>query len=466
MSASATTDARPVDDTAPGAAAHPGDAGVERQLKWFRAILGLGFLATLLLSRRAWLSSGREYPLVPVIDGLPQPPFPVDWMLFAAMAGALLGMSFARRPRPFIVAVLAIMGTWLALDQTRWQPYILTLLAGTACLLLGESRAVRAAADAAGRWHVAPYQLSLCAVYAWSGVHKLNVRFLEHTFPAWVHPVTRILGTDLAAIPVTVMRWGGLAAAAGEAAMGLALLWPRTRRPAVVGLTLMHAYIMLRLGAGGRLGNTVVWPWNVVVVASLWLLFWPREPAARLDRVLRAWRPRRGKRTPAAAFPRPLRFVWGVVLLVFAALPALSFAERWYASLSFQLYAGKNRHVWVQYRPDQRAMLPAGLLRAEHAPGQVDLIRWSIMEMNVTPVMETHVVTRIGRALARRAPDAGVRVVIAGAPALVSGERGYRTFAFSGPEQAPREIATTAEIPRIGPRRRTEQHPAGQGAAK
>jgi hypothetical protein len=438
----------------------PAVHGVEHQLWWIRVILGFCFLAMLALSWRLWLSSGRDYPLVPVIDGLPQPPFPLDWVLLGGMAAALVGMSFARRPRPYAIAVLAIVAVWLPLDQTRWQPYVLTYLAGTVCVLLGGSSAVRAPGDPPSRWHMAPFQLSLCAIYFYSGAHKLNVRFLQNGFPSWMNPFTDRLGLDPDSIP-RLLFWPGVAAAAGEAAMGLALLWPRTRRPAVVGLTLMHAYIMLVLGRMGLAGNSVVWPWNVMVVATLWLLFWPRGAGARLDGFTRAWwRGMRGRAAGAAAVPRPLQLAWGGVIVLFGLLPALSFAELWDASLSFQLYAGKHRNVRIYYPPGQRAALPPAMLRFEHKPGEVSLTRWAMRELNVVPVMETRVVTHIGRELARRAPDADVRVVIAGPPAIVSGQRGYRSFAFQGPEKVPREIANEREIPGIGPTRR----PAADGS--
>ena len=417
------------------------DRGVERELRWFRAALGLCFLATLLVSYRAWLSSGRAYPLVPVIDGLPQPPYPLDWLLFGGMVAALLGMSFARRPAPYLVAALAIPAVWMVLDQVRWQPYLLTYLAGAACLLLGERPSVRAPGDPPARWHLAPYQLSLCAVYFYSGVHKLNLRWIVGSFPSWINPITDRLGIDPAALP-RVMFAGGVLAAVGEAALGLALLWPRTRRPAVVGLTLMHVYIMLYLTHSGLAGNTVVWPWNVAVVASLWLLFWPRGAGARLDGFIRAWW--RGlRRRVTEAPPRPLRLLWAGVIVLFGVLPALSFAQAWPASLSFQLYASKQRGVRIYYRPDQRAAIPPAALRGERRPGEIDLHRWAMREMNVVPVMETHVVTRIGRELARRAPHAEIRVTIAGPPALLTARREYRAFVFRGSEQVPREVPAT-----------------------
>ncbi|HEX2208183.1 MAG TPA: hypothetical protein VHG93_10915 [Longimicrobium sp.] len=428
--------------TAPACAvqapAEPAPGGIDRELRWFRGALGLCFLSTLLLSRRAWLSSGRDYPLVPVVDGLPQPPFPLDWLLFAAMAAALLGMSFARRPRPYLVVVLCIAGAWALLDQTRWQPYLLTYVAGTGCLLLGEMRGVRAPGDPPRRWHMAPFQLSLCAMWTWSGVHKFNLVYLTHDFPLLMRPVALRLGIGAAEAP-RVLLWAGLASAAVEAALGAALLWPRTRRAAVAGLTLMHGFLMLVLGPLGYASNTVVWPWNAAVVAALWLLFWPRAAAARFDGFVRGWWMRLRRRA-GPEIPRPLRLGWWMAVVCFGLLPALSFAGWWDASLSFQMYAGKQRYVLIDYHPAQRGALPAAALQGQRRTGQVDLVTWSMRELNVFPVMETRVVTRIGRAVALRAPRAEVRVRIAGPPSVIQGERDFRAFVYEGPEQIPREI--------------------------
>ena len=442
---SAAQPADPMLAGAEGPSAPPAaDGRLERHLRWFRAAVGLCFLTSLLLSHRAWLSSGRHYPLVPVVDGLPQPPFPVDWLLLAVMCVALLGMSFARRPRPYMVAVLAITGAWMLLDQTRWQPYIQTYVAGTVCLLLGEMRGVRTSADPRTRWHMAPFQLALCATWAYAGLHKLNAAYPASYFPGLVGPaLVRLLGMEPGEA-ARVLYWPAVASALLEMACGLALLWPRTRRPAVVGLTLMHAFLLLLLGPLGYAYNQVVWSWNVVVIAALWLLFWPREAGARFDGFMRAWWQRlRGRGGEPS--PRPLRLVWRGVILFFVLLPMLSFAHMWDALLSFHLYSGKERHVAIYYPPEQRAALPAAVVATERRIGQIDLIRWSMKEMDIYPVMETRVATRVARSLARAAPDVDLRLVIGSEPAIFTGKREFRTFVFRGPDKVPVEVPRATE---------------------
>jgi uncharacterized membrane protein YphA (DoxX/SURF4 family) len=430
-------------DPALSALDRPAEDALERSLRWFRASLGLCYLSSLLLSHKAWLSSGRHYPLVPAVDGLPQPPFPVDWLILAVMVVALLGMSFARRPRPYMVVVLAVTGVWMLLDQTRWQPYIQTYVAGTVCLLLGEMPGVRATAARPARWHMAPFQLALCATWAYAGLHKLNVAYPERYFPGIVGPaLVRVLGVEPSEA-ARMLYWPAVASAVLEMACGLALLWPRTRRPAVVGLTGMHVFLLLLLGPFGYSYNRVVWPWNVVVMAALWLLFWPRDAGGRFDAFLRAgWRRLRGRGGEPA--PRPLRLVWRGVILFFVLLPLLSFAHMWDALLSFHLYSGKERFVWIDYPPGQRAALPAAVVATERRPGRIELIRWSMLEMDVYPVMETRVMTRVARGLARQAPDVELRLVIGGEPAVLTGRREYRTFVFRGPDKVPVEIPTPA----------------------
>lgn len=394
-----------------------------RSLGWLRAVLALCFLATLLLSPRLWLTAGRDYPLAPIAEGLPQIAYPFDLCLFGAMAVALLGMAFAPRPRPWLIAVLVISAVWLVLDQTRWQPYILTYLTGTVCLLLGQLRSVRTSATEIAYRHMAPFQILLCATWTYSGLHKLNQRYLDVDFPAFVWPIRSALKVSPADAPAFLF-WPGIASGVFEAGLGLALLSPRTRRPAVIGLTLMHVFIMLMLVPFGQ-RNTVVWPWNVAVVAALWILFWPQHE----------WRLRLlGDRT----MPRPLAAACVVAFILFGILPALSFVDRWPASLSFQMYSGKQRHVSICVPHDQRAALPAAALRAERSAGEVSLLLWAMREMNVTPVMDTRVALQIGRSLAMNAPGTDVRVLIGESPDLLTGKRITRTFVITPPEQMAR----------------------------
>lgn len=414
---------------------------VDREMRLLRVAVAVCLLATLLLSHRLWLSS-RGYPAVPLLAGLPQLPAPLDWMVLIAMLGALAGVAAAPRPRPFLWTALSIGAGWGILDQTRWQPYMLTYAAALLCLLVHELSAVRRHRSPAGAWAAAPLQLAIGATYVYSGLHKFNHHYVTRDFYWLTGPLGRMLA-ERAGTAGTALALGS---AALETLLGAGLLFPRTRRAAVVGLTAMHLFILGALGPAGYGVNSVVWPWNAFMVSAVWLLFWRAAPAARFDAFVRAWWARlRGRRVDGAPPPAPLAACWTAVAVVFGVLPALSFAGAWDANLSFQLYAGKQPIVWIYFAPDQRDALPAALGELEEVPGQVLLSKWALRELNVAPVTEPRVLRGLGRALARRAPAAEVKVVVAGPPSATGGARRFWFYTFPGPEHAP--VRTDVPVP-------------------
>jgi len=410
------------------------DAATDTRIRWFRAVLAGCFLGSLALSPRLWLT-GRGYPLVPLVDGLPQPPPPLDAALLAAMGLSLAGAALARRPRRFLQAVLAIGALWALLDQTRWQPYFAYYLAAAFTLLLYE-RTGSAPAPPRAR-ALAPFQLLVCCMYAWSGLQKLNHHYLATDFPLLAGSVLKGFGVRVASLPGSLTSSLALLSAVLELAFGVLLCAPRLRRVGVVGLTAMHGFILASIGPLGEDYNRVVWPWNLASIAALWLLFWPAGTGTQVAAFARAWwRKPLGSAVPGAV-PRRLALAWITVALVFGLLPALSFSGRWYASLSFQLYAGKERIALINYDARRQGALPPAAVRAAAAPGQVNLLAWSLAELGATPVLEDRVLLRIGRSLARAAPAANVAVIVAGPPALTTGERRTRYLVFPPPRFEP-----------------------------
>lgn len=413
--------------TTPSPDRAPAAFPVERVL---RAAWAACFAATLLISRPLWLTT-RGYPHVPAIPGLPQPPEPLAQLLFWAALLALAASAFAVRPDRSIAVVLAISAAWAVLDQTRWQPYILTYaIAGVALLLAARS-------TARPSWAMAPLHLALACTYAWSGLHKFNRVYAESAFAYTAAPLFRWVGVDPAGAPRGVAAVA-LATAVVEVAVGIGLLLPRTRRAAVVCAVATHAFILLMIGPLGRGVNHVVWPWNVFTALAVVLLFWPAEQGRVLDDARRAWWT--GLRSGTARFTAPpVAGAWWAVVALCAVAPALSLAQWWDASLSFQLYAGKQAQATISYAPGRADALPPAARQAVRIDGALDLADWSMDEMRVTPVTEPRVVRAVGQSLARRAPDAWIRATLHGPPAPLTGERSIREWSYEGPRALPVE---------------------------
>jgi len=355
---------------------------------------------------------------------------------------ALALVAFVRRPRAPLAVALAVLGCWLPLDQNRWQPYALFYGSALVCLMIGERR-VRERVTVTSTWHLAPLQLLLICAYAYSGLHKFNYRYVTREALEILQPIVSGMGLQgTMSNPVSVVL--GFATAGAELLLGLALLHQRTRRTGVIGLTGMHLLILLAIGPFGRAYNHVVWPWNVASAISLWILFWDRGASGHFDHFMRAWWMRLRKPLSAGSVqlaPRPLRAAWHVAIAMFVVAPALSFVERWDAGLSFQMYSAKQPVALVHLRSEHRDRLPPSARAAILPDGSLDLFKWGLRDLGATPVLERRVLVHAARELAGRMPDANIRLLRAGPPSTIFGDRTVAYYAFTGPLRVPVDVA-------------------------
>jgi hypothetical protein len=368
------------------------------RLRWGRVVLGLAFAAGLLLAAPLYLS-GRAYPLAPVLGALPPVPPPLDRLLLGALVLALAGVAFAPWPRAWAWAALGLGGALALGDQSRWQPWFYQYV-----LMLGALVLARSKAETLAGW-----RLVLVALYVWSGVQKLNVTFVTKVFPWMLEPLAGAPSAE--AGPAVIAA--GLAVAAFEIAIGLALLRRRTRRAAVVAAVATHGLVLALLGPLGHGQNAVVWPWNVALAALAVLLFWRADDPA--PAIL----------APTGSVPR------AALLVLVGILPAASFAGWWDGYLSGALYSGNIRAAVVVMGEATAARLPAEMRSHVRTTGPgirvLDLWEWSVAELRAPSYPEVRVFRRVGAELCRAAdapPD--LLLVVFGRPAALTGAREVR----------------------------------------
>ncbi len=226
-------------------------AGDSTSVQVLRRGIATAFLATLFISRKLWLST-RDYPLTPVWHRIPQPHYPLDHILFWAMAVALIGVAaFPNRRGALKIA---------------------------------------------------------CAISI-----LFNHQFATDVFPWLVEPLQRMIHVDLNHLRGGWETAMALSAAAAEEMGGLLLLFPRTRRAAVFFLIAMHCFVLVMIGPFGSKWNQVVWPWKIAMAIALWALFWRREtgpwPAPNLLG-LAWWREARSRSPRMVAAGYPSRTWW------------------------------------------------------------------------------------------------------------------------------------------------------------
>jgi hypothetical protein len=251
-------------------------------------------------------------------------------------------------------------------------------------------------------------RLIVACTYFWSGLQKVNPNFADDVFPWMAEPLTRFLPASFVKSFVPGL---GLAMPFVETAIGIGLLTRKFRTAAVLLAIGMHVFIMIGIGPFGHNSNTVVWPWNVAMVAFLLILFWGSPNVSCRDIV---W-------SRGAAFQR-------VVLVLFGILPLLSFFNLWDHYLSSALYSG-NRNNGVLYLSDSVfAELPDAIQdeTTEERPdvNRLEIADWSYRELNVPAYPEVRIYKKVARSLCGYAESPSeVKLTIEGKGALFRGKR-------------------------------------------
>lgn len=343
-----------------------------------RLVLGAvvcGFLAGIALSLRLW-TGPRLYPFIPILH-IALPHF-FNALLLGIFFIALGSLLFSRSRWVLVLALLA--GTVLiTLDYTRLQPWVYQYM-----LMLGflvpawkkrvEKRALRGALGAC--------RIVLAGIYIWSGIQKMNLTFIAGVHPWMAEPV----GAFLPEVLVSYTQALGIFVPFFETVIGIVLLTKRFRAWGVIGALAMHSFILFSLGPLGHTFNSVVWPWNITMIALIIFLFWHTTEGAK-EIFLPEWI--RYKALPST---------------LFLILPFLSFFGLWDAYLSAKLYSGSTDSGYILLSRKSFAKTPVSLRQIaqlrEKNPA-IDITKWAYSELNVPPYPEERVYKKIAAELCK-----------------------------------------------------------------
>jgi hypothetical protein len=353
-----------------------------------RIAISGGCAAGLLLSPKLWLSA-RSFPLTPVWSAFVPFRAPWDFVVYVALLMLLALIAIMPRPRAFI-GIFAMFAFVLVLqDQSRLQPwfyqYVLMLLA------IGF-----AGDDASGR---NTCRFIVLAVYVWSGLSKFNPAFANGTFTrAWPHYV---------AYTVPLLEYS----------VGIALLSNGFRKAALIAAAGMHAYILWTIGPFGENYNTVVWPWNVAMIAFLLILF--RDTAAPRDII---WNK---------------DFVYHKIVIVLVGIaPALSFVNLWDSYPSFALYSSNSNSAEIFVSDAAFAELPEAIqdyvYDASPDVNRLSITDWSFGELNVPPYPERRIFLNVEKEICDIvSPRSGIKLLTRLKFGFVDSNRSYTDYCYA-----------------------------------
>jgi hypothetical protein len=265
-----------------------GHAEATPDLPWFRAVVVVAIVTTVLITWPLW--SPRDRPVVlPAVD-LPQ--LALGPALIAASLISLLVL------RGGALAVTLLFAYGMATDQTRMQPEFFSLP-----LLLWGSQP-NPDARLIARAH-------LISLWFFAGLHKiLSPNFVGDAGPRMVRGL-------LIPVPEHAVQLAVIGIAALEISTALLALIPATRVIAAWSALALHAGILLTLipmspvtwgplhlgspSPSAEQWNIAIWPWNIALACSGFALIasWRRAPLSERGRGEAA-----GGRTSFPPFPR------------------------------------------------------------------------------------------------------------------------------------------------------------------
>jgi hypothetical protein len=331
-----------------------------------RAATALGMLLAIGLSLPLWLTR-PTYPAVPLAAFIPSFPSPVDGLFLTFVLGTFVALLWRPKFRRFAALWFAAAGFLVLQDQARLQPWFVEGVLILAAFILSD--------DESGALNNC--RLITAGVYFWSGAHKMNTSFVNALAPWLLSPLTTsMLFVHIVGVAVPFLEMG----------LGLALLIPGVRRIGVVGIVAMHVFLLTTLGPWALNWNSVVWPWNLMMVVLVPCLFWKTPVSTGEVLALRS---------------RGMQVLLAIFLVV---LPALSLGELWDTAPSFDLYSGNALIGSVVMTPEAWQRLDErtrNVAERTTAGYRVLFDDWSLSERNVPAYPAERVLSAVARSFCR-----------------------------------------------------------------
>ncbi|MBP7810208.1 MAG: hypothetical protein KA163_13020 [Bacteroidia bacterium] len=287
-----------------------------QRLKLIKISVCIGLLLSVLCSYNLWAGQ-RWFPVAPVFEGWYISP-PYDYILLVLEVILLLLLMVADKTRLLIFLVLVLNLAFCLLDQNRLQPWFFIYNSFLLVLLFYNWRI-----DNVNTYNSFFIILQLCfsAVYVYSGLQKFNPGFITETYPWFIKPLEHFVSDR----QMITLNKTGYVIPFVEIFIGIGLLIKPIRFISIPLVVLLHVIILLLMGPFGNNYNSVVWPWNIMMIILALLLF-SGKTNERFFSI-------------SHLFKQP---VFYLVMLLFWILPAFNLAGKWETYLSFSLYSGNN----------------------------------------------------------------------------------------------------------------------------
>jgi hypothetical protein len=235
-----------------------------QRLQLIKLTVLIGLLASIILSHPLW-AGDRWFPKTTLIEDYFGVPYPYDYIQLVVLI-LLIVFSFSTQKK-IPTVLLIIFSVYMCFDdQNRLQPWFYNYILILFILLFYRHRV-----DEPNNYTTVfiSLQLLVALIYIFSGIQKMNSSFVPDTFEWMISAFDTVLSKR----QLGIVTKFGYVIPYFELSIGVLLLVKQFRFIVVPLVILMHILILIMLGPTGKSYNSVVWPWNIIMIALILLLF-------------------------------------------------------------------------------------------------------------------------------------------------------------------------------------------------
>jgi hypothetical protein len=301
------------------------------------------------MSPKLWWSWGRSFPELPILDALLNMPTQVSDII--SFLSVVLMIFALVKPKQIIIASILVLELLLmSLDQMRWQPSIFQFIVTLSIGLLRP------------RLFKSYFFFLISVTYIFSGLQKLNLGFINFIWGKFFLIDFLNIAPEIAFH--RAVKAVGFALPLTEIFLGL-ILWTKFRNWGWSFIIVMHLLLLLVLGPLGTNFNSIIWPWNILMIAFAALFLKDHYSDYKLSH-----------------FRNVSFLILGFVIVI---LPIFSFFGKHSPYLSFSLYSGRADYLYLHSGQIFDEIKTFETLKYD---GEVfvNVYEWSMNELNVPMV--------------------------------------------------------------------------------
>ena len=340
----------------------------QNRLEWTFRILFIGILGTLMLASKVWLTD-RSFPVVPIIEGIPAIPSPLDFMVYCVLIVLCIYQTVSLEnaaTKKFLVGIFVLL---LLTDQMRWQPFnvhYLLMLIGLLFFPINSEQITNV------------FRLFIITFLVWSGIQELNEVFAEKVYPL---VLSKSFAEKFPSKFEGYITGSGYIFASLQLFSGIGLLFNKTRNYAVFVAIFTHLFLLYAADPFGNEVNRVMPLYNLISALLCFVLFYE------------------------ASF-QPMDILWNkkfryhqIATIFYLVLPILSLFGIYDRMQSFNMYSGKGWYAKIYVSESLVQKLPEGMKRYIERPFNsmpyIETTYWANKELKVSPYSEKRVYNRL-----------------------------------------------------------------------